>query len=145
MEAILSIFSLKTSKLTNENTDIDKLMSQTNPASPFVYLSQFEFHHTLASRRGISIVFFSKPGCGSCRKWEQILLAYQHVHPAVSLYHVDVEQEPALAHEFELFHLPAMMLYTNGQFHGELQSEARVSALEKAIQTNLQAPPKEQP
>lgn len=120
-------------------------MNRARQQHPFTYLNQFEYHHALAETSSISIVFFSRQGCGSCRKWEQILLGYQHVHPAIKLFHVDVEQEPALVHEFGLFHLPTLLLYANGQFHGELQAEARLSSLEKAVQDSLLAPPKEQP
>jgi thioredoxin-like negative regulator of GroEL len=120
-------------------------MNTLSKAQTFIALDQFSFHHQLADTQGIAIVMCYKHACGSCKKWQQVLLAYQHLHPAIALFSVDIEKESALAHELELFHLPALYLYTNGQFHCELQAEASLSKLEQAVQTALQAPPSEQP
>ncbi|MDH5229405.1 MAG: thioredoxin family protein [Gammaproteobacteria bacterium] len=114
-------------------------------SQPFNQLDQFEFHHTLAETKGIALVLFTSEGCASCRAWQQLLDNYQQHHPAINLYCVDAQRESALIHELEIFHLPAIYLYANGVFHAEIQSEARLSRFEHAIQTALAQPAQEQP
>ncbi len=113
--------------------------------SDFIGLDQFEYHHTVPQTQGIALVLFRKQGCGACAHWEHLLRKYREFHPAITLYQVDVGSEPALVHELELFHLPAIFLYVDGQFHAEIQTEARLSRLEQAIQQALAAPPQEAP
>ncbi len=119
------------------------LPRQRKPA--FIDLDQFDYHHVLAASKGLSLVVFTKPGCGSCRQWLNLLMCYQSLHPAIGLFRVDSATEAALAHELEVFHLPALFLYVEGHFHAEIQAEARLSRLEQAIQQALASPPQEQP
>jgi hypothetical protein len=106
-------------------------------------LDQFSYHHRLEESQGIVLVLFSAPGCSSCRAWRRLLAGY--TGPGVRSYLVDVEQDTALAREFEVFHLPALFLYLNGAFHGELQCEARAEALTQAIARAMAAPAREAP
>lgn len=115
------------------------------PEANFETLDQFDFHHRLAETQGIAIVLCTRRGCGSCKQWQKLLAEYKTLHPAIGLFEVDVEKEQALAHELEIFHLPAIFLYLNGRFHCELQAEANISKLEKAVQDAINAPPTEQP
>ena len=121
------------------------LRPQIMPKDSFVTLDQFEYHHQLAKNTGIALVIFTRSGCGSCNAWKELLKHYQGLHPAISLFEVDVEQEPGLAHELEIFHLPALFLYVDGEFHCQLQAEAKLSKLEQAIQSALASPADEQP
>lgn len=108
-------------------------------------LTQFDYHHRLEDTRGIAIVMFSKHACAACRAWHQLLARYQALHPAIQLFTVDVEEETGLGEEMEIFYLPALFLYVNGQFHAPLQSVARLSQLEAAVQKALHLPAQEQP
>jgi len=108
-------------------------------------LTQFDYHHTLEQSPGITIVIFSQEGCSACRAWTALLTEYQALHPAVNLFTVDVEDEAAISHEMEIFHLPALFLYVNGHYHHPIQCEARIGKLEQAIQQALQLPAQEQP
>ena len=111
----------------------------------FSSLSQFEFHHTLEERKGISIVFFSSDTCASCAYWKQLLGTYLTRHPEVEVFSVDAKQDQALAQEFGIFHLPALFLYANGAFRSELQCEANIDTLEDTIDEALINPPQELP
>jgi thioredoxin-like negative regulator of GroEL len=91
-------------------------------------LDQFDFHGRLEDTRGAVVVLFAAPGCASCRHWKRF-----------------VQQDMALAHEFGVFHLPAVYLYLDGRFHCELQSEARPDRFDVALHEALQAPPQEAP
>ena len=108
-------------------------------------VEQFEFHHTLESSSGISIVYFSSQECMSCRYWEQLLERYHHEHPEITIFKIDAGNDQALTEEFNVFHLPALFLYDNGQYQSELQCEANISSLGKAITTALAQPAQEAP
>lgn len=108
-------------------------------------LEQFEFHQTLESTPGTSIVFFSSAECQSCRYWEEILSQLTQKHPEFNVFKVDAGQDQALTEEFDVFHLPSLFLYHEGQYHSPLQSEARLETLEDTIRESLEQPAEEMP
>lgn len=108
-------------------------------------LNELEFYNTLADSIGSSIVFFSKPGCSACRLWQRLLHELLQEKQDIQVYQVDAEQNMGLSHEYELFHLPALFLFLDGEFHCELQAEARLSNLLAAIEVAMAAPAEEAP
>jgi len=58
---------------------------------------------------------------------------------------VDAQREMALTREFEVFHLPTLFLFTQGQFHAELRCDSTPSAIEGAIISALKQPAQEAP
>ena len=108
-------------------------------------LNDHEFYARLAETTGPSIVFFTKPGCSSCRLWKRLLVELLQKRGDIHVYQVDAEQNMALSHEYELFHLPALYLFVDGEFHCELQSEARLAHLETALDVALDSPAEEAP
>lgn len=108
-------------------------------------IEQFEFHQTLESTTGNSIVFFSSKECMSCRYWDKVLDQFSKQHPDVSIFKVDAGLDQALTEEFDVFHLPSLFLYHNGKYHSALQSEANIHALETAIKQALESPAEESP
>ncbi len=110
-----------------------------------VTVEQFEFHQTLGAAAGVSLVFFSSEECLSCRYWEDMLKNYIASHPDGKIFKVDAGRDQALTEEFGVFHLPALFLYNSGQFHSEIQCEANIDALDKAITTALAGPAQETP
>jgi thioredoxin-like negative regulator of GroEL len=108
-------------------------------------IEQFEFHQTLESTAGTAIVFFSSRECLSCRYWQQLLEHYSKLHSDVHIFKIDAGQDQALTEEFNVFHLPALFLYHNGEYHSALQCEATLEALEQGIKTALAAPAEEMP
>ena len=111
----------------------------------FTSLDEFEFHHALAGTRGIALVIFTGAGCGSCRAWKRLLVAYRTQHPDLALFEVDAGHVQALAREFNVFHLPALFLYRDGHFHSALQSEAHPDTLRAVIEAALATPAQEAP
>lgn len=107
-------------------------------------LDQFGFHHVLADTQGPVLVLFTAPRCGSCRHWKQVLGEFGP-REGLQVFEVDVQRDPGLAQEFSLFHLPALFLYLDGEFHAELQAEASPAALRRAIAERLTAPAQEAP
>lgn len=111
----------------------------------FSSLDQFDFHHTLEERKGLSIVFFASSSCASCAYWKQLLGQYRARHPEVEIFEIDAKRDQALAEEFSIFHLPALFLYANGAFRSELQCEANLEKLDESIDDAMSQPPKELP
>lgn len=111
---------------------------------PLRPLTEFDYHHQLAATPGASLVLFSSPDCGTCRKVEQLLPAAMGdtVH---ALFKVDVQQATALARQFDIFHLPTLFLYRDGRFHAALASEVTPQRLQQAIVQALAAPAEEEP
>ncbi len=110
-------------------------------------LTEFDYHHTLARTPGASLVLFSSPDCGSCRAVERLLPAAVGATGNLirACFKVDVQQATALARQYDLFHLPALFLYKDGQFHAALDSEITPSRLQQAIRAALAGPPQEEP
>lgn len=107
-------------------------------------LSEFDFHPRLAQSRGVSLVLFSAPDCGSCRVWRQLLrdFASPLLHHG---YLVDVQTATALANEYDVFHLPALFLFIDGKFHTPIQSQAGPAQLHEAIAAALERAAREEP
>jgi len=108
-------------------------------------LNEHEFYKTVEETTGPSIVFFSKPGCSSCRHWKGLLNDLLQQRLDINVFQVDAEQNMALSHEYELFHLPALFLFMNGEFHCQLQAEARMPRLLAALDAALAAPAEDAP
>lgn len=64
---------------------------------------------------------------------------------ASALYEVDVSEATGVARYFGIFHLPTLYLYRDGQFHAELQCEARREAIQQAVLGLLDAPAQDEP
>lgn len=108
-------------------------------------LDQFTFYPTLADTPGPALVFFSAASCGSCRQWKRLLGDYATAADALPVFEIDAGQDLALAREFELFHLPALFLFVDGEFHRPLQCAAGLAQLRAAIDANLALPAEEAP
>ncbi|BBF86215.1 hypothetical protein DLM_2609 [Aquitalea magnusonii] len=113
-------------------------------ASGWLLLDEFGFHHQLAALPGNTLILFGQPGCSACRAWQRLLQDWQ-AEPLQQLAYVDVQQSMALAHAYDIFHLPTLLLFVNGQYHGQLRSAMRREAFAQALQTLLASPPDEEP
>lgn len=112
---------------------------------PLAPLEQFEFHHVLDATPGASLVIFTGPGCGACRRLKAVLAAEERLFADLHLFEVDAQRDMALTREFGVFHLPAMFLYRDGKFHCEVHSEAEAVRLRAAVDAALTAPAQEAP
>lgn len=110
----------------------------------FTNLTEFDFYPRLAQSPGVSLVLFSGPHCGTCRRAETVLpqaMAGRVEH----LFKVDVEKSIALAREYEIFHLPALMLFVDGHFHAGIHSPLLPEKLQQAVEKALTLPAEEAP
>lgn len=110
----------------------------------FSRLAEGDFHHRLATSTGLAVVLFSAPHCGACRAWKQLLPSALSNQASV-FYEVDVSEATGVARYFGIFHLPTVYLYRDGQFHAELQCEAKRDAVRQAVHNVLAAPPQDEP
>ena len=107
-------------------------------------LAEGAFHARLASSAGLAVVLFSSPHCGACRAWKQ-LLPEALADRAQAFYEVDVSEATGVARYFDIFHLPTVYLYRDGQFHAELQCAARGEAIRTTARQLLAAPAQDEP
>jgi len=107
-------------------------------------LNEFNFHAALADRTGVSLVMFSGPDCGTCRRLEKI---FPHLIPdrTVHLYKVNVQKATSLARAYEVFHLPSLFVFVDGQYHGPLHAEPTPEKFSRALSALLAAPAQEEP
>lgn len=108
-------------------------------------ISQFDFHHRLEEREQPSVVLFSSIDCGSCRQLKQVLQTLAERRPEWSFIEVDAQSEMGLVREFEVFHLPSLFLFYQGQYHCALHAPAQVDAIERAVEQALTEPAEEAP
>jgi thioredoxin-like negative regulator of GroEL len=108
-------------------------------------LDQFNFHHILAGTGGSSLVFFTSPACGACKQLKRMFEQHLHEFEQLQLFEVDAQSEMALTNEFNVFHLPAMFLYHDGEFHAEIQAEPLPHAILTAVEAALAQPAMEAP
>lgn len=104
-------------------------------------LTQFDFHHVLADTPGVSLVVFASPTCGACRLWQRVLPQVNGVRTFL----VDVQQDIALAREFDVFHLPVLFVYRDGRFHGSLSCRPEAAAIRDHLDELLRLPAEEAP
>lgn len=106
-------------------------------------LDEFHYHQRLEEAGGLALVLFSSPTCGTCRVVERRLP--ERAPAEVRLFRVDVQQSPGLARAHDVFHLPTMLLYHDGQFHARLDCAVTRQALDAALTVALAAPAREEP
>ena len=63
----------------------------------------------------------------------------------LQVFEVDAGEDLALTREFEVFHLPAMFLFRDGEYHCELHSEAQPQRLRAEIDEALAGSAQEAP
>ena len=108
-------------------------------------LDQFNFHQTLEASRGRVLVMFTAPHCGACNMLRDALVDFHRDQPATALYEVDTQRDPGLGEEFGVFHLPALFLYLNGQYHAEIRCEALPEKIAEGVDHAVSVPAEETP
>jgi thioredoxin-like negative regulator of GroEL len=128
----------------NQEENRDSTSPEPLIPARFSRLAEGEFHARLAAASGVSVVLFSAPHCGTCRRWKQLLP--QALGDMTGAFcEVDVSEATGVARYFGIFHLPTVYLYRDGQFHAELQCEARRDDIRAATHRLLAAPAQDEP
>ena len=119
-------------------------MLETSTTGTYTQATQFDFHARVRAQPGAALLFFTKLGCGSCGKWKLLLHDFVQ-HAAVTVFEVDAAVDAALAREFSVFHLPALFLFKDGEYHAALECEASPPRLRETLHTLLALPAEEPP
>ena len=85
-----------------------------------LHLTDFDIDHQLLELPGTSLVIFTSAGCASCR-W-----AREHL-PRLDLIvdrlcWVDAQESGGAVQRYEVFHLPALFVVRDGEFHGAIRA-----------------------
>ena len=96
-------------------------------------LDDENFYTQLANTPGLSVAFFSSHGCASCRRWKELFREFLAQYDDVQIFAVDAQASMALTRAYEVFHLPSLFLFIDGQYHRPLQPHASVESLRETI------------
>ncbi|MNO65939.1 hypothetical protein D3C76_567160 [compost metagenome] len=110
---------------------------------PSLELTDLDADRRLLSLPGVSLLVFTGEGCASCR-WARVQLPAFGL-PVDRLCWVDAGRNGGLVQRYEVFHLPAMFLVRDGQFHGALHAPLRAEPLAAALFAGLSRPAEELP
>ncbi len=61
------------------------------------------------------LVDFFATWCGPCRQLAPVLDSFQEEHPEISVYKVDVDENPALASRYGVMSIPTLVYIKNGE------------------------------
>lgn len=108
-------------------------------------LNDANFYSVIQATSGICVVFFTSEGCNSCRYWKELLSQLVTKRPSLRVYEIDAQQSMGLTQEYEVFHLPALFVFVNGQYHAPLQCEARLDTIDQTLDKLVASPSQEAP
>ncbi len=106
-------------------------------------LSDFDIDQQLLQLPGISLLIFTGAGCASCRYARQTLPTLQL--EIDRLCWIDAQASGGAVTRYEVFHLPALFVVRDGQFHGALRTPLTRSGIERALAEALASQPDELP
>jgi len=79
-------------------------------------LNENNFENTVLKSPKLTLVDFSAPWCGPCRKMTPVLEQIQNeMVDSIKITKVDTDKHPNLASEYGVFSLPSMLLFKNGE------------------------------
>lgn len=103
-------------------------------------LSAHDYYPLLDARQAPSLVIFTGPACGACRRLKQVLAGMAPPLPGLEAREVDAEQAGGLVEELDIFHLPALFLYQHGDYHAPVHAALHADAIAEAIQAAARGP-----
>jgi hypothetical protein len=98
-------------------------------------LTDFDIDHQLLELHGVSLVIFTGAGCASCRWARREVPAFDL--PVDRLCWIDAGDNAGAVQRYQVFHLPAMFVVSNGEFYGALHSRLTVSELSAGLKQAL--------
>lgn len=79
-------------------------------------LNENNFDKSVLKSDKLTLVDFSAPWCGPCRKMVPVLEQIQNEMPdSVKIVKVDTDKSPSLASEYGVFSLPSLLLFKDGE------------------------------
>jgi thioredoxin-like negative regulator of GroEL len=121
-------------------------MQPALPLEPAIEsVDEDDYHDLIPAHRGNVLVIFTGSGCFGCQVLRRSLLKMLAGGERLTVFEVDAHANRGLVEEFDVFHLPAMFLYKDGEFHAELTSPPLPDRLRSAIRDALVSPAREAP
>ena len=109
------------------------------------HLDDENFYRYLESHQGLSVIYFTSHGCASCRRWRELFREFLTVYDDVQVCAVDAQSNMALTQAYDVFHLPSLFLFIDGQYHRPLQPHASIASLREAIDQAVVLQPEDEP
>ena len=119
--------------------------AMTSDQPPIQLVDENEFHHLIPAHHGNVLVIFTGHSCSTCGVLRRALTKMLHGGERLRVFEVDAHANMGLVQEFDVFHLPAMFLYVDGEFHAEIHSPPLAARLRTAIRNALVSPAQEAP
>jgi thiol-disulfide isomerase/thioredoxin len=82
----------------------------------------------ILASEGIKLFYLSRTGCGVCTAIKPKVEAMLCEFPRIEAYDIDLDEHPIVAGRFEVFTIPAVLLYAEGR---EFIREARYFSVEE--------------
>jgi len=77
---------------------------------------------------GMQLLYLSRPDCGVCTALKPRVQAMLEYFPRIEAWDIDLDEHPVLAGRFEVFTIPAVLLYAEGR---EFIREARYFSVDQ--------------
>jgi len=88
-----------------------------------------------------ALVAFGTPGCGGCRRLRALLPALREALPELAVLYAEAERCPGVLADLEVFHLPALFVFRDGDAHAAVSAPLSVPAIAAATRAALAGPP----
>lgn len=107
--------------------------------TPWISLTDVDFHPRMVALPGTSLVVIGTEACGACRVFRALARGLPE-GLVDRIVEVDAARAPGLLDELEVFHLPGLFLWKDGEDWARVQSVARPAALADAIRAAANGP-----
>ncbi|MDF1661758.1 MAG: thioredoxin family protein [Planctomycetota bacterium] len=93
-------------------------------------LHEANFFQELAQIAGPCLIGFGTPFCGACQRLHRLFDQQEWGFP---VYYLDAGDNPGLIQEFEIFHVPQMILFVDGEVHASISCPLTVREIQSAV------------
>jgi thioredoxin 1 len=105
-------------------------MTETKP----INITDDQFEQEVIKHQGISVVDFWAPWCGPCIQMAPSLESFAASNTGkVSVYKLDVDENPKTAERFEIRSVPTIIFFKNGQVQHISRGTMSVTSLQNKL------------
>ena len=98
----------------------------------------------LLDAKGVSLLAFHSPSCGTCRLARE-LLPGMSLPPVERICWIDASENRGLVERYEVFHLPSLFIVRDGAFYGPANAKLESWDIGRQIALGLSSYPAELP
>lgn len=80
-----------------------------------IQITTANFQQEVLEAKQTVLVDFWASWCGPCKRQAPILEAFAEENPDIKVCKVNVDEEPALAQQFEIMSIPSLIVFKNGE------------------------------